>query len=193
MKGKQGFQKGHGVFEGTQATQFKKGQKPWNDTNTYKACLNCGKAFKLKPSHFDKTKFCSNICYRNYIKIHAIGSSNIRDKICPDCGKMIMRKSSHCRSCSQKGLKFVENPGYSSLHKWMTRNYGQPKYCENCGSKHKGVYNWANISHEYKRERSDWMRLCRKCHLEYDSKTGWGVATMKFIELRERTKYGKIN
>lgn len=29
--------------------------------------------------------------------------SERRDKPCPDCGKIIMRKSTRCRSCSQKG------------------------------------------------------------------------------------------
>jgi len=29
---------------------------------------------------------------------------------------------------------------------------------------------WANKDHKYKRDISDWMRLCAKCHTHYDIK-----------------------
>lgn len=30
------------------------------------------------------------------------------------------------------------------------------------------VYQWSNISGEYKRNLADWQRLCAKCHQLYD-------------------------
>ena len=74
---------------------------------------------------------------------------------------------------------------YRALHQWVERRLGKPQKCENpiCfyprkGSKYKGcrsglllapkVYDWANISGEYKRKLDDWIRLCRSCHIKYD-------------------------
>ena len=58
--------------------------------------------------------------------------------------------------------------GYSGVHHWITKMLGQPKYCANCSSTTKSIYHWANISKAYKRELSDWVRLCVKCHSAYD-------------------------
>jgi hypothetical protein len=57
---------------------------------------------------------------------------------------------------------------YSGLHKWVTRKLGTPKYCANCKTTTAKKYEWANISHCYKRELSDWIRLCTKCHIGFD-------------------------
>ena len=59
--------------------------------------------------------------------------------------------------------------GYKGLHMWLTRNYIKPQDCEKCGSKQR--LDWANKSGEYKRERDDWLVLCRKCHYNFD----WGI------------------
>lgn len=43
--------------------------------------------------------------------------------------------------------------------------------CEHCKTsgllRHK--IHWANISRQYKRDKTDWMRLCAKCHKAYDT------------------------
>lgn len=57
---------------------------------------------------------------------------------------------------------------YRGLHNWINRNYGSPSICERCGSGNKKKYDWANITGEYKRERINWIRLCRGCHLKND-------------------------
>ena len=59
---------------------------------------------------------------------------------------------------------------YSVLHGWIHRNYGFPPTCEQCGlesSNHRKIH-WANISKQYKRVKSDWKRLCVKCHFIFD-------------------------
>lgn len=60
--------------------------------------------------------------------------------------------------------------GYGALHDWVRRKLGTPKKCEKCGfeSSNGRRFHWANKSHQYKRELNDWMRLCAKCHKEYD-------------------------
>jgi hypothetical protein len=59
--------------------------------------------------------------------------------------------------------------GYRSLHLWVERNLGKPMQCENCSTTYPQRYHWANISGEYKRELSDWVRLCPLCHKNYDN------------------------
>ena len=61
-----------------------------------------------------------------------------------------------------------DNVGYHGLHKWVARKLGKPSYCAYCQSTDIKAYYWANISHAYKRELSDWVRLCAKCHSAYD-------------------------
>lgn len=60
--------------------------------------------------------------------------------------------------------------GYSGVHKWVYKQLGKPNHCAYCQSTTKKYYHWANISHSYKRDLSDWIRLCVKCHSAYD----WG-------------------
>lgn len=58
--------------------------------------------------------------------------------------------------------------GYWGVHHWVTKMLGQPSYCAYCQCNDKKYYHWANISHAYKRDLSDWVRLCVKCHSHYD-------------------------
>ena len=77
--------------------------------------------------------------------------------------------------------------GYAALHDWVSRWKVRPKGCEHCGIEGKRL-EWANKSHEYKRDLDDWMSLCKKCHVKYDMESGnWGVATKK-INLEKQNK-----
>ena len=55
---------------------------------------------------------------------------------------------------------------YKAIHAWLSYNLGRPHECSNC----KSINNldWANKSQEYKRDLTDWLALCRKCHFKYD-------------------------
>jgi len=69
--------------------------------------------------------------------------------------------------------------GYCSLHTWVKRKNGKADICEKCGSKNH--VEWANKSHDYKREIEDWIKLCKKCHVKYDRDSNkWGYASKKF-------------
>lgn len=70
-----------------------------------------------------------------------------------------------------KGNKYGwrgDKVGYDGIHDWI-RKYGNTiQRCEICKTEEKRRYEWANISHEYKRDFSDWIRLCVPCHSAYD-------------------------
>jgi hypothetical protein len=71
----------------------------------------------------------------------------------------------------EKNVKWKGNEvGYSALHKWVKKMKGSSNKCEICnksGFKGKRI-GWANISGLYKREITDWMRLCASCHFYFD-------------------------
>jgi hypothetical protein len=86
-----------------------------------------------------------------------------------------------------KGRAFGERSGtwkgdkvsYSGLHYWVARWKTRPDYCEFC-NKTNVRFQWANKSHEYKRDLDDWINLCCKCHYHYDKQ-----------HLRKRDWHGK--
>jgi hypothetical protein len=121
-----------------------------------------------------------------------------------DCGKIVYKRmatviSGHTKSCGcWKEESFKERitgknqynwkgdgANYFTKHAWMTRWYGQPKICEHCGTNESKKYEWANISGKYKRERSDWIRLCSKCHHSFDniSIKSWETRRKKELEI----------
>ena len=70
---------------------------------------------------------------------------------------------------------------YGVLHKWVTRKLGSPKVCSNCKTTTAKKFEWANISKEYKRELTDWIRLCTSCHHNMDGS--------RYKEWETRRKY----
>lgn len=62
---------------------------------------------------------------------------------------------------------------YAELHRWVKKVLGKPDTCEQCNRS--GLYgisiHWANLSGEYKREVSDWAKLCAVCHGRFDRPT----------------------
>lgn len=102
--------------------------------------------------------------------------------------------SGRCRSCTNKnrtymGLKKPWKSGviadwtkknirqtkkltqseYMNLHNWVKSKLGKPYNCENCGIKDAKKFEWANKSGDYKKELSDWIRLCTSCHRKFDT------------------------
>lgn len=65
-----------------------------------------------------------------------------------------------------------EKPSYNALHSWIRRKLGSPKKCSQCDFTSENNYqiHWANISHEYKRDVNDFIRMCASCHKKYDLK-----------------------
>jgi len=64
----------------------------------------------------------------------------------------------------------ADNISYVGIHAWISREFGKPDKCDDCGET--GLFrckiHWANKSKLYKRDISDWVRLCVPCHKKYD-------------------------
>lgn len=67
-----------------------------------------------------------------------------------------------------------KNASYYAIHIWVNRWKGTPNTCEQCGKtglKRQQIH-WANIDHKYRRVLDDYIRLCAKCHGEFDKSDG---------------------
>lgn len=84
-----------------------------------------------------------------------------------------------------------DNVGYRSLHQWVQRHLGKADLCSECGLDaipvgKKRYFTWANISNKYKRDLTDWKKLCFPCHARYDNWLGkmWKVRKAKKTSIR---------
>lgn len=64
--------------------------------------------------------------------------------------------------------KYGHNTEYRMLHLWVEKQLGKPRLCVECSTTESKLFDWANISGEYRKDISDWRRLCRQCHLRSD-------------------------
>lgn len=133
-----------------------------------KQCLQCGTDFKVKPSRvaIGRAKFHIKECYWKSLEGRRLSPQTE------------IKKGQHLSIATEikKGqFKNEKHPmwkgnavSYVNLHKWVSRNLGMPTKCEHCGIEGAKKYEWANISKEYKRILTDWVRLCTSCHRKYD-------------------------
>jgi len=161
-------------------------------------CLNCSKDFTtiLSRIKLGWGKFCSRSCqqffqwrqkeYReNMILKHKGQISGMK-------GKHHTKEAKEKNRLAHLGIKYSlksirqgaskrmgklnnkwkgDKVSYRSLHKWVERHLGKSDTCEECGIKNfiGHQIHWANINHEYKRNLTDWRRLCTKCHGIFDT------------------------
>lgn len=160
-----------------------------------KKCLNCKKKFFVYPYEVDKRKYCSKHCsYGSPFFIETMRNTMMGRKHSEKSKKKMsetktMLYAKGIISPWNKGKKYYaiigdknknwkgDEVGYDALHDWVNRHLGKPDTCEFCkksGLKGKFIQ-WANKSHKYKRDLSDWIRLCAKCHFVYDKRklTRW--------------------
>lgn len=62
--------------------------------------------------------------------------------------------------------KLKENVTYGPLHEYVKKRLVRPDKCEHCHQVKK--LELANRSGKYKRDLTDWLWLCKKCHHKYD-------------------------
>lgn len=148
-------------------------------------CDYCKKEYSRRPSVIGK--FCSNSCKgmgnKSQLKnlTYRIPKGNTpwnkglgrADVPCPNCSKinsaLISQKARFCDKQCFNEYQTQDNPtSYGGVHRWVKRKFGSPSKCENCRTTSSKKFEWANISREYKLERSDWARLCCQCHRRYD-------------------------
>lgn len=61
--------------------------------------------------------------------------------------------------------------GYTAIHVWIRNTYGKASKCENldCLGLPASRYEWASISGETKRDITDYIQLCTRCHRKFDN------------------------
>ena len=121
-------------------------------TGIYKNCIKCNKEFYVHhyligslDLKYPEPKYCSNKC-------------RLTNKLFKNTGKTRFVKIGRIFKGTQKE--------YYKLHYWVRKNLGKAFWCTWCFSMVK--IEWANISHQYKRNLEDWFQLCQKCHFKYD-------------------------
>lgn len=161
----------------------------------YSICVRCEKQFKHSPA--DARPYCNRDCY--YPPIY---------RNCAICGTIkrffpsaVKKTKSGNLFCSKKCLyiyrKMTAPKGenspvykgdeakYSARHMWIKANFEMKDYCDHCGKNDK--LEWANVSGEYKRDREDWLNLCRSCHRKFDLKK-----ERKNLSLYFKSKHEKL-
>lgn len=70
----------------------------------------------------------------------------------------------------KNGMWRGENVGYQALHTWIRKYWGKARFCGNdkCLSKNPKVFDWANVTGIYTRDKKNWIQLCRGCHIKLD-------------------------
>lgn len=145
-----------------------------------KVICKCGKEFETKAYRLliGKGKYCSRICkYRYHTRASGLNYSlKVINKSWIKKGEHLSRETQFSKEIVpwNKGIRTGITPanfkgydvGYNALHAWVRSHRGRPQVCVFCSST-KSVQ-WANKSHEYKRELDDWLPLCVKCHSRYD-------------------------
>lgn len=146
--------------------------------DTVTDCKFCNSLLSKKQIQYHQ-KFCSHDCYsKNKTGVSHSWGEKISEKL---KGKPKSRQHIENVSAALSGRKRPEitgekhfrwkgaKVGYDALHDWVARHLGRPKKCSVCGENNpRKMYHWANLSGKYKRDLSDWMRMCVPCHSRHD-------------------------
>jgi hypothetical protein len=150
-------------------------------TSVTLTCPNCSVGFSVIPYRIKVAKnvFCSTKCSGDYKR------EDRKEIACKQCGCIFYKLSSSMadnrgKFCTAKCFReynrgerhkqwLGDRIGYRGLHKWVRRHLGVPNNCAKCLTTDDIKYEWANKSHEYKRDLGDWFSLCISCHRKYDN------------------------
>lgn len=141
-----------------------------------KIFCQCGIEFGVAKWQIDsgRGKYCSKTCLYKY----RTRPSGLKYNIVSDNPGWIKPGIRHSPGTEFRpntkpwndGLKYgpcSDKPvGYQTLHNWVRYHKGPAKYnlCK-CGNQ---AVHWANVSHEYLKDLSDFAAMCKTCHIEYD-------------------------
>jgi len=149
-----------------------------------KRCLECQTEYTCKNYLLNKRKYCSRICeYKNrigripsnkgatYTLPHRRTGWNITCIVCGreryyQLNEHNKRKRLYCSSDCYHIHSQKKELSYSGLHAWIKRQLGKANKCFICEDTK--TVDWANKSHQYKKDINDWIALCRKHHIQYD-------------------------
>lgn len=124
-----------------------------------KPCEVCGKDITHKYKSQLKQRTCSHSCQLKGNKLRL--------------GKKPANAFAPGQTAGEMNVNWKGNKvSYGGIHDYIRNKYGSPQICEHCKAKNLGSrkHHWANISGEYKRDRNDWLRLCAKCHFNFDGR-----------------------
>lgn len=127
----------------------------------FRKCKTCEKEFYAIPAQVKRNegKFCSTSC-----------SNKSRD-MTHHLGKYAKKGCVAPKTCFKKAKKTFKGTlsEYKYLHYKINKLFGKPDECEFCGeSLNNKPIEWANKSGSYTEDRGDWLKLCKKCHWNYD-------------------------
>lgn len=137
----------------------------------HSTCDRCSITFEYEGYTYKKRKYCDKCLPLRKLEVV---SENARNPARLERVKQMgLANRGHSRNQSEKhGLWKGDRVGKDALHRWVERRAGKPQVCAECGTTSSKKYDWANISQTYKRELSDFVRLCRSCHLKFDYRIG---------------------
>jgi hypothetical protein len=125
-----------------------------------KTC-KCGTLFYVHPYRVELAKYCKYSCVNRGRPAWSKGTK----------GVVKPNRTSFKSVAEERHPRWLgDDVGYSALHDWVAKHLGTPDVCTQCGKNNltgRRIH-WANISHEYKRDLTDWARLCASCHKLYD-------------------------
>lgn len=161
-------------------------ERPWRKTGETKNCLVCKNYFYV-PKNRLSSKFCSRKCYEvdkkgkpmhenTRVALSKVipwnkglkASEDERVKRCVDAAHSAPKPEPWNKG-QRNAVKLLYNKNlYRNIHKKAVKLFGKPMQCEDCKRSDLQRFHWANISDKYILERSDWKRLCPKCHSWFD-------------------------
>lgn len=132
-----------------------------------KKCKICSRIFTVHNYRKKIAKFCSVSCHNEARRQGFYPMSEENKK------KLSERlKKNNIRPPLLYGKEHPnwkgDETGYNKKHDWIRKHWGRATKCINCKGKNSQTFEWANLSRTYKRERSDWIQLCRSCHIKFD-------------------------
>lgn len=140
---------------------------------TERKCLGCDTTFPVIPS--TRKRWCSKSC--------AAINGPLREGL--ETGRRSHKPGLTGADCPNwKG----NDVGYSALHTYISRHFLDPGHCELCGTTVPDVprLEWAQkVPGSTSRNRTDWFRLCPRCHMRFDGrklnwKAGYAVRLAKY-------------
>lgn len=123
----------------------------------------CGQVFQTVPSRVrdGKGRFCSRACMYRFRRRSSTEFKRGHPGTGPNRGQFTSDQAGPSHPL-WKG----DRAGYRALHQWVARHRTKTGRCSECGAE--GRTEWANRSHEYRRDLDDWVELCKPCHTAYD-------------------------
>lgn len=74
--------------------------------------------------------------------------------------------------------------GRGPILEWVKRRIGRPKKCSECNTNKSGRFVWYSRSGEYKRDTSDYIRLCNSCFTKKRKLIAWNKGLTKELDNR---------